>query len=127
MVVALQVIQSQPAPEVCRDCRYGECRYRTMRVRSYIIAYREALKAGDDPAEYIRDRIKPSRRVGEDEHRTPTEALIRGTKPVDRHWHIDIKVSLEQARDVGGLQLEAWNAPAVAAWFCSRASEVRSE
>ena len=107
---------------VCHECTWAQCRYRVSRVRSYLIAYREAMKCGDDPAEYIRDSIKPSRHVGEDEGRELTNALAPSTRPRDREWHIDVKLSLERAR-ASGLSLDAHNAPAVAAWMCSRATE----
>ncbi len=121
--VALLETAAPGVQRTCRECRWSECRFKVTRVRSFIIAYREARKWGDDPGEYIRDSIKPSRRVGEDESRETTDALIRGTKPTDRLWHIDVKVSLEQARDVGGLALESWNADRVAEWLCQRACE----
>lgn len=124
--IALMEAPAPPMRPACRECRWAECRFRVSRVRSYLIAYREATKCGDDPAEYIRDGIKPSRRVGEDEGREITEALIRGTKPIDRYWHIDVKLSLEQAR-ASGLSLDAWNAPAVAEWLCARAGEMPVE
>lgn len=110
---------------VCRDCRWGECRFRTSRVRSYLIAYREAVKCGDDPAEYIRDSIKSSRPTCPPCHKPdPIEPAIHARdKPGDRFWHIDVKLSLERARDVGKLSLDAWNAEKVARWLCERASE----
>ncbi len=112
---------------VCHDCTWAQCRYRVSRVRSYLIAYREALKHGDDPAEYIRDSIKPSRHVGEDEGREITGALARSTRTRDREWHVDVKVSLERAR-ASGLSLDANNpatVAAVASWMCSRAMEAQ--
>jgi hypothetical protein len=124
----LTMVVEQPSPQSlhpCRDCQWAECKFRVSRIKSYLIAYREASKCGDDPAEYIRDSIKPSRRVGEEENVSDvTDALIRGTKPRDHFWHIDVKVSLEQARDVGGLSLDSWNADAVARWLCARAGEL---
>ena len=108
---------------VCRDCRWAECKFRVSLVRSWLIAYREATKRGDDPADYIRDAIKPSRHVGEDEGKQITDTLVRSTRPADRHWHVEVKVSLEQAR-AAGLSLDARNAENVARWLCARAAEV---
>ena len=117
--MTLNAAYDQPAPSrsACAECPWSKCRFRVLLVRSYIIAYREAQKGGDDPADYIRDSIRPSRSDA------PIEPLTRGGMPRDPHWHIDVKVSLEQARDVGGIALNAWNAERVAAWLCGRASE----
>lgn len=121
--------QQEPSAQrqlACQDCRWAKCRFRVSRVRSYLIAYREARKYGDDPAEYIRDSIKPSRRPDDHDTQRPetTDALIRGTAPRDPLWHVDIKIALEQARDLGGLSFDAWNAERVAKWLCARAAEL---
>ena len=98
-----------PATRVCRECRWSECRFRTPKVRAYLIAYREARKRGDDPADYIRDCVRPSR-----DHREVIEPWIRG-RSGDPQASLDIKLSLELARDQGGLSLDAHNAAAIIA------------
>jgi hypothetical protein len=104
----------------CGECRYGECRFRVPKVRAYVIAYREAVKCGDDPADYIRDCVRSSR-PGPD----PIDPRLRGGKGGDPMASLDIKISLERARDVGGIALNAWNADRIAAFLCDRSGEER--
>jgi hypothetical protein len=113
----LRVVQAVPSP--CLECRFGECRFTTFKVRSYVIAYREAVKCGDDPAEYIKDCVRPSR-PGPD----PIDPRLRGGAPGDPFASRDIKISLEQARDRGGIALNAWNADRIAKYLCDRADEL---
>jgi hypothetical protein len=119
---ALSVLSQSPT---CQDCPYGGCRYRPLRVKSWIIAYREARKAGDDPAEYIRDSVKSSRPTCPPCHKPdPTDPGIRSEgKVADPFWHAEAAADLERARDQGGIPLDAWNADKIAAFLCSRSGE----
>jgi hypothetical protein len=87
------------------------CRYRRILVKSYVIAYREALKYGDDPAEYIRDCTKGSRDI--------IDPKARGGKPQDRYAAVDIKIALEQIRDRDGIEINVWNVDRIAQKLCS--------
>jgi hypothetical protein len=114
---SLLAMAAPSAPRPCDECRWGDCRFRVPRIRAWIIAYCEAVRHRDDPAEYIRDSIRPSRPDA------PIEPLVRDGKRPDPHWHIDAKLALEAARDVGGIAINNWNAERIAAWLCGRAAE----
>ena len=119
MAVALAMAAVTVAtPRPCRDCPQSRCEFKPSRVRSWIFAYREAIKHGDDPAEYIRDSIRPSRDEPE-----VIDPAIRGTSRTNPWWHVEAKLSLERARDVGGIALQHWNADRVSAFLCVRATE----
>ena len=117
MAMTLDVAYDHPSRSrrSCDECPWSKCRFSVPRVRAYLIAYREAEKHGDDPADYIRDCVRPSR-IG------VIEPLVRGSGS-DPHASLDVKLSLELARDQGGIALNAWNAERVAAFLCARSSE----
>jgi hypothetical protein len=115
--VLLMATNDRPA----HGCAPGTCPYTTQRVRAFVIAYREATKHGDDPAEYIRDSIKSSRPSCPPCHKPdPIEPAIRGKRrEPDDDWHILTKLALEEAR-AAGISLDTWNADRLAAWLCER-------
>lgn len=107
-MVTLTMAETQPRVCFC-ECPPMRCRYRAVLVKLYVIAYREALKAGDDPAEYIRDFVRNSHEV---------DPWTRGGRLIDPQASIDIKLSLEIVRSRHGIELNAWNADRLAAVLC---------
>ena len=111
MAVALAMAAEQAAPAACSacECAAGRCRYRVGLVRLYVIAYREAVKQHDDPADYISDHVRNSREI---------DPWTRGGRTIDPNASRDIKLSLEIARERHGIELNAWNAERLAQVLC---------
>lgn len=107
----LPLVVVEPIPPPCArcECPPTRCRFRSSLVKLYVIAYREAVKAHEDPADYIRDHVRNSREV---------DPWTRGGRLIDPQSSIDIKLSLEIARDRHGIELNAWNADRLAEVLC---------
>lgn len=99
--------------EASSACGYdpAHCKFRRILVKSYLIAYREATKCGDDPAEYIRDCTRGSRNL--------IEPQISGGQRGDPLESVDIKLALERVRDLHGIELSAWNTDRIARHLCA--------
>lgn len=108
-VVLLSQRTDEPLPCAGCECAPGRCRYRPALVRVYLIAYREAVKCGDDPAEYIRDHVRNSREV---------DPWTRGGRLIDPQASTDIKLSLELVRARSGIELNLWNADRLSKALC---------
>lgn len=116
-IAMMRLPATEPAPPACGFAP-EHCKFRRLLVKAYLIAYREAAKCGDDPAEYIRDCIRGSRD-------NTIDPMVRGPRrdPFDAN---DIKLALERARDVHGIELNAWNADRIARACCAEHWDVEA-
>ncbi len=104
------VMVEHPPPVGACDCPPNLCRFSIMRLRAYLIAYREASKCGEDPADYIRDSMRGSRNV--------IEPWVRGGKDRDPYDATDVKLALEQVAHQHGIALNPQNAERIARVLC---------
>jgi hypothetical protein len=114
-----QSAEPKPLPASACGAQPGVCRFRRILVKSYVIAYREAQKHGDDPADYIRDCTRGSRDT--------IEPGVKGGRRRDPLDAVDIKVALEQVRDHDGIALSVWNVDRIAERLCSEHWNVEAD
>lgn len=90
------------------DCAAGQCRFRPRVVYVYLLAAVEARRAGEPLALVIRAELRNAREI---------DPWSRGGR-ADPDASLDIALSLERARDVGGIGLVPANADRVSRFLC---------
>lgn len=99
----------QARATVC-ECPQARCRFSVRLVKLYLFAARQARILREPLADVLRSEIRNSR---------PVDPWLRGGRNTDPEIFRDIALSVERARDEGGIDItNPWNAERVAAFCC---------
>jgi hypothetical protein len=107
--IVLMATEDRPAPPTC-DCPPGRCRFRVPLTRAYLHAAQDARRYREPLADVLQDNLKASR---------DADPFIQRGR-IEQGAARDIALSLERARDEGGIALVPQNAERVAAFCCPR-------